>query len=280
MSNEKSKFISHKRPETTWWSFKMDDIWQKLDSTSAGIKTSDAQKRLKQYGLNELPKKESENWFDLFINQLKSLLVIILLIASLISLVLGDTINAGIILLVIIINVIVGFWQEFKTSQALEALQKIVIHKAKIIREGEEKIILTKDLVPGDIVLLSAGDKIPADLRLFKTNNLKINEAVLTGESEPREKKCGLLEKETVLAERINLAFMGTLVAEGNGKGIVIETGANTALGQIASLVSSIKDELTPLQKKLDHFAIFLTKIIISIAFLIFILGLIYGHSL
>jgi len=161
----------------------------------------------------------------------------------------------------------------------LETLQKVIVNYAKVFRSGEEKLIKTLDLVVGDIVILNAGDKVPADLRLFKINNLKINEAILTGESQARKKQTKVLSDETILAELINMAFMGTIVVEGNARGVVVETGSHTAIGKIAELVSKIKTEKTPLQHKLDKFAIFLTKAVLVVAVIIFIAGIFFGHS-
>ncbi len=268
-----------KKPEIKWWALNLREVLDRLSSTEKGLPQDEVEKRQKKYGLNVLPKKEEIKPVDILWSQVKSSLVVVLLIAALVSLILGDLINAGVILLAVIINIMVGFWQEFKTSRALEALQKVVVNFAKVLRDGEEKLIKTQELVPGDIVLLSAGDKVPADLRLFKINDLRVNEAVLTGESEPREKDSKVLAAETVLAERINMAFMGTIVSQGNAQGIVVEIGRNTTLGKIAQLVAGVKEEKTPLQKKLDKFAVFLTRAILAIAGFVFVLGLIFGHS-
>jgi len=268
-----------KKPEIKWWALNLREVLDRLSSTEKGLPQDEVEKRQKKYGLNVLPKKEEIKPVDILWSQVKSSLVVVLLIAALVSLILGDLINAGVILLAVIINIMVGFWQEFKTSRALEALQKVVVNFAKVLRDGEEKLIKTQELVPGDIVLLSAGDKVPADLRLFKINDLRVNEAVLTGESEPREKDSKVLAAETVLAERINMAFMGTIVSQGNAQGIVVEIGKNTTLGKIAQLVAGVKEEKTPLQKKLDKFAVFLTRAILAIAGFVFVLGLIFGHS-
>jgi len=278
---KKQKFhhVEDKKPEDKWWSFKLEEVWEKVDSNEKGLTLRQVKKRRKKHGKNELPKKEKEGMFDILIAQVKSSLVVVLLVAALISLALSDVIDAGIILLAVVINIVVGFWQEMKTSRALEALQKIIVAKAKVLRNGEEKLINTSSLVPGDIILLSAGDKVPADARLFKIHDLKINEAILTGESEPCDKISKPLEDDTVLAERNNMAFMGTLVSQGNAHGIVIATGQKTAIGQIAQLVAGVKEDKTPLQKKLDRFAMFLTKVVLTAAILIFILGIIFGHS-
>ncbi len=271
---------TNRKPEIKWWSFSLEEIWKKLSASNKGLNGDEVIKRQKEYGLNILPQGKEETIRDILYAQLKSSLVIVLLAAAVISLILGDGINASIIFLAVIINIAVGFWQELKTSHTLAALQKAIINQAKVLRDNEEKLIDAKQLVPGDVVFLSAGDKVPADVRLFKINDLEINEAVLTGESEPRQKKNNVLMPETILAERNNLAFMGTFVSQGNALGIVVETGERTAIGRIAQLVSGIESEKTPLQRKLDKFALFLTRAILMIAGLVFILGLFFGHTL
>ena len=267
------------QPETKWWVFNLQTILNKLYSSESGLSENEVEKRRLKFGLNILPRKKQEGLLDILWNQIKSSMVIVLVIAVLISFILGDTINGFVILLAVLINIVVGFSQEFKTSRALEALQKIVVNYTKVLRDGEEKLIETMNLVPGDIVILSAGDKVPADIRLFKVNDLKINEAVLTGESKARNKTNRVLGEKTILAERINMAFMGTIVIQGNARGVVVETGKQTAIGKIAQLVAGIKSVKTPLQKKLDRFAIFLTKVILVVAFMILITGLFLGHS-
>ena len=276
--NQKPK-QSEKQHEVKWWSFNLQETFDRLSSSEKGLTEKQIKNKQEHFGLNLLPQKETDTWLDILLSQTKSAMVLVLFVAAFISLILGDIIDAAVILLAVFINIAVGFWQEIKTSHALRALQKVVVSHAKVIRDGEEKIIDTKELVLGDIVILSAGDKAPADLRLFKTIDLKINEAVLTGESEPRDKQNKVLDEKTILAERINMAFMGTNVVQGSGVGVVVETGINTNVGRIAELVAKVKTQETPLQKKLNKFAIFLTRLILIIAVLIFVLGLIFGHN-
>ena len=185
----KDKTEEKEKPrEVKWWSFNLEETFDRLSSSEKGLEDKQIKSKRAHCGTNELPQKEAEGWMHVLWSQMKSAMVLVLVIAALISLVLGDVIDAGIILLAVLINIIVGFWQEIKTSNALKALQKIVVTQAKIIRNGEERLVDTKDLFPGDVVILSAGDKVPADLRLFKIVDLKINEAILTGESESRNK--------------------------------------------------------------------------------------------
>ncbi|MFH1456638.1 MAG: HAD-IC family P-type ATPase [Patescibacteria group bacterium] len=280
MFNLKSQTNQKEKPyEIKWWSFNLEETFDRLSSSAKGLSEHQIKNKQEHYGLNELPHKESDRWWQIILSQIKSAMVIILVIASFVSFILGDIIDASVILLAVIINVAVGFWQEIKTSNALKALQRVVVTQAKVIRGGEEKVVDTYELVPGDIVVLSAGDKVPADLRLFKAVDLKINEAILTGEADPRNKESKVLDAKTILAERINMAFMGTNVVSGNGVGIVVEIGSATAIGRIAELVASVREDATPLQKKLNSFALFLTKVVLATAFLVLILGLVFRHD-
>lgn len=280
MLKMKEKTEKKEKPrEVKWWSFNLEETFDRLSSSEKGLEKKQIISKREGSGLNQLPHKEAEGWLQILWAQFKSAMVLVLVIAGLISLILGDVIDAGVIMLAVLINIIVGFWQEIKASNALRALQEIVVAHAKVIRNSEEKLINTKNLVRGDVVILSAGDKVPADLRLFKIVDLKINEAILTGESEPRSKQKKVLDEKVVLAERINMVFMGTNVVSGSGMGVVVETGISTAIGRIAELVAGVKEGQTPLQKRLNKFGIFLTRMVLIIAALILVLGLILDHS-
>lgn len=265
--------------EVKWWSFNLEETFDRLSSSEKGITEILVKKKQEKFGRNILPRKETRGLKEMALEQLKSSMILVLIGAVLISLILGDQLDAAVIALALIINIIFSFWQEYKTSRALLSLQKIVLNKSRVLRNGAEVLINSQELVPGDVVFLAAGDRVPADLRLSKTNNLKIDEAALTGESEVRQKHTRALKDNIILAERENMAFMGTLVAEGSGVGIVINTGLKTEIGKIAELVSTTQEDKTPLQIKLNALAFFLTKIILVVAVFIFILGLFSGHS-
>lgn len=215
----------------------------------------------------------------LFIRQFKSSLVYILLTAAAISLIMGDITDAGFIFLAVLINVVVGFYQENKAQKALESLQKVVVDFAQVLRDGQKQKKETRTLVPGDLVFLEVGDKVPADLRILQVTSLKINEAPLTGESIPVEKNDLVLSGDLILADRTNMAFMGTQVTEGKGFGVVVGTGAQTYIGHIANLVNKGDEIITPLQHKLNAFSKKISFIILLICLFILALGLFEGQG-
>lgn len=217
-----------------------------------GLSREEAGKRQKEYGENRLEDQKKKNGVMMFLEQLKDPLIYILMVAIAISLFLGEAGDAAIIAAVILLNAVVGVVQEGKARRAIEALQQLASPKALVRREGREYEIPGRDLVPGDIVILEAGRQVPADLRLFCTVNLKIEESALTGESVPVEKETIVLsEKGQGLGDRTNMAYMSTVVTYGRGEGIVVATGMDTEIGRIADMIESGKGEITPLQKRL-----------------------------
>ncbi len=265
--------------EVKWWSFNLEETFDRLSSSEEGMTEILVKKKQEKFGRNILPHKEKRGPKEMLLEQFKSSMILVLLAAVFISLILGDTLDATVIALALIINIIFSFWQEYKASHALLSLQKIVLNKSRVLRHGVEVLINNEELVPGDVVVLAAGDRVPADVRIFKINNLKIVEAALNGESEARKKQAHVLKDNIILAERENMAFMGTLVAEGSGVGVVVNTGLKTEIGKIAELVFATKEEKTPLQIRLNNLALFLTKVILAVVVFIFILGLFSGHS-
>jgi len=261
-----------------WHTLSRAKIIQELKTSTKGLEKGEVKKRLEKYGLNILAKDYKFSFALVFFNQFKSALVYILVIAGFISLAFGKYIDAIVIFVAVFLNVIVGFIQEYKANKSLEKLNKVIKQETLVLRDGQEIVLEAQYLVPGDIVILKAGDRIPADLRLLISNNLEVNEASLTGESWPVKKKVEVLKKGVILAERNNLLFMSTLIVEGRGEGVVVETGLKTEIGKITTLLKEIRDEKTPLQKKLDKFAQNITKIVIFASSLIFVLGLIQNH--
>ncbi|MCH7492483.1 HAD-IC family P-type ATPase [Patescibacteria group bacterium] len=247
---------------------------------AAGLSSAEAAKRLKKYGLNELPREKSFSAVLLFLSQFKSTLIYILLVAVAISFFLNDIVNAWVILAAVGMNVIVGFIQEWRAQKSLEKLREVVTQYASIRRDGHEVEKEVKDIVPGDIVMLRAGNKIPADIRLLETNDLQVNEASLTGESAPVNKIISTLPSAVILAEQRNMTFMGTTVVRGSGEGVVVYTGESTQLGSIAQLIATTKEEKTPLQKKLSSFAKKLSIIILGVSAIIFLIGAVLGYDL
>ena len=240
-----------------------------------GLSEAEAQDRLRKFGPNELMERPRPGFFTLLWDQFNNYLVIILIIAALVSLALGEYVDSVAIMFIVVLNAVVGVIQESKAEQALAALKKMSAPNAQVIRDGHQVTIPGREIVGGDIVLLEAGNYVPADLRLIESVNLKIEEASLTGESVPVEKNAGVvLDKEIPLGDRKNTAFMGTLISYGRGKGLVTGTGMNTQIGLIAEMLQSFEAEDTPLQKKLEHLGKVLGTACLAICALVFIYGL------
>jgi len=243
-----------------------------------GLSSLEVKKRLDEIGFNQLEEKKGYTLWDMFLGQFKDVLVLILLISTLVSFILGEVSDAIVIAIILILNATLGVAQEYKAEKSLAALKKLTTPNALVIRNGKQARIKTTQLVPGDIVLLESGDHIPADLRLTMVTNLKIQEAILTGESVPVEKKSDLIEKENVsLGDQNNLAFMGTAVISGRGRGIVVATGMKTEMGQIARMLEEQKQEDTPLQKKLNQVGKKLGLIILIVVGFVILLGYLRG---
>ena len=267
------------KTKIVWHNLAIEEVFKNLQSKAKGLDSREVEKRQGENGLNILAQAEKFSAWRLFFSQFKSALVYVLLVAALISLFFKEFVDANVIFAAVFLNVIIGFWQEKKANQSLEKLNKVVKQEAIVLRNGKELKIEVKFLVPGDIVILQAGDRVPADGRLLEMSQFTVNEANLTGESWPRKKSLTSLEKGTVLAERDNMVFMSTLVVEGRAKMIVTSIGLETEIGEITSLLKATEDEKTPLQKNLDQFAQNISKIIVFIAVLVFVLGLIQGQG-
>lgn len=244
-----------------------------------GLTEKEVQERLKKYGFNKLPEKKRLSALRIFLNQFKSPLVYILIIAAFICLALKEFIDMGIIWGAVLINSLVGFFQENKAEKTFEHLKKMVHYNARVIRDGKEKIIDNSQLVPGDIIILEAGDIVPADARLISVHNFQTKEAALTGESIPSAKIVDILKEGASLADRENMAYFGTNVVHGRAMAIVVATGLRTEIGQIAKMLKKTPDEMTPLQKKIGHLAKILGIIIASLSALLFVVGILMGRS-
>lgn len=254
----------------------VDSIINSFDTNiESGLKENQVEQYLNKYGKNVLTGKKDTTILKMFISQFKDFLVLILIFASIVSIIMGETLEGVIILAIVILNAVLGVYQENKASNALKALKEMANPLSKVLRNGEIKQIQSELIVPGDIVIIEAGDYIPADLRLFETVNLKIDESALTGESVPVEKDSEIiLNKDEELGERINCAYMSTVVTYGRGKGIAVNTGMNTQMGNIANMLVSDENEKTPLQKKLDKFGKILGVVCIIVCAIIFAIGL------
>jgi len=260
--------------EIFWHNLSIEEITKLLKTNlEEGLSEDEVKKRQKEFGKNLLPEEKPFSKLKIFLGQFKSPLIYILLIAGIITLILAEYTDAIVIFAAVFLNAIVGFIQENKASQTLKALKKAVKQEAEVLR-GNLRIIDSTELVPGDIIVLNSGDKVPADGRIFESRNLKINEAVLTGEWVPAEKNTRTLQTETPLADRDNMVYMGTIVEDGKGKAIVTATGVNTEVGKVAMMVRETEEEKTPYQKKLANFSKTIGIIIGVICFLIFIEGM------
>ena len=266
--------------KTNFHSLNISEALKNLESSKSGLTTKEAEKRLKKYGPNEFSKEKKFSTLKLLISQFKDPLIYILIIAFAISLATGHLTDASVIFVVIIISTVVSFIQEYKANEALSKLKSLIEFKAKVIRNGKEHVILQTEVVPGDIIILNQGDKIPADSRIIEYKNLEINEAPLTGESLPIEKTSDPFNIGTSLAERKNMVYLGTVVVRGTGKALVVATGKHTEIGNIAKLVGETAEVKTPLQKQLLKFSQLIGIFLVILNLLIFTFGIITGKPL
>jgi Ca2+-transporting ATPase len=265
----------------TWHSVSADEALVKLETArSVGLSAVEVEKRLTQYGPNQLTEKPRRTFLRLVFDQLKSFVIILLIVASLISAFLGEWIDAGAIILIVVLNAVMGVIQESRAEEALAALKKMAAPEAHVLRDGKRLSVPAANLVPGDIVLLEAGNFVPADLRLVEAVNLRAEEAALTGESVPVQKNAQLvLDSGASLGDRRNTTFMGTVIAYGRGTGVVTSTGMHTQLGMIATMLQSVVEEETPLQKRLDQLGKTLGWAALAICGVIFLAGLLQGGN-
>ncbi|WP_281184505.1 HAD-IC family P-type ATPase [Trichlorobacter lovleyi] len=263
-----------------WYQQEHQQTLDTLQSTETGLSSLEAQNRLAQYGLNKLADEEKISRLQILLHQFKSPLIYILLIAALVTLLLKEYIDSGVILAVVLLNAVIGYLQEFKAEESVRALKNLLVAKARVIRDGHEQEIPGTDLVPGDIVLLASGSRVPADLRLLHDIELRIDEAMLTGESLPADKTTAVLA-ETGLppADQTNMAFMGTAVVNGRARGVVVATGARTILGTVAGEVRSIGQLKAPIQHKIEQFAHTIGLLVLGAAGLLFMIGLLLGET-
>ncbi len=257
----------------------LDEVFKELKSSSEGISIDAAKDRLGQYGKNEIKREKKDHPVVLFLKNFASPLVYVLLIATVFSLVLGEYVDAAIIGVAIFLDVIIGFVQEYKSSNALSALFDKTILETTVIRGGKKHLINAAKLVPGDIVVLKSGDKVPADGRIISSKNCEVSEALLTGESTPRKKHAEVINEDKVLAERDNMLYMGSSIASGRVTAVVTATGEEMEIGKISESIHESKEEKTHIQKELDRLAKFLAILFSVIIIIIFIIGLFRGHT-
>ncbi len=245
-----------------------------------GLQNEAVNSLLEKYGLNQLEQKQTISPISLFLNQFKDFMVLVLLAATMISGLLGEYTDAITIIAIVVMNAILGFVQEFKAEKSLQALKDMAAPHARVIRNGEIESIPAVEVVPGDIVLLESGDRVPADIRLFETHALYIEESALTGESVPVSKQDEVIPYEDIpLGDQKNMAFMGTLITRGTGTGIIVETGMNTEMGKIADLIQSTEEVETPLQRRLEQLGKILIVISLILTALVVVTGIWHGHN-
>ena len=265
--------------KVTWHALSGKEVLEKLGSgLEKGLSNDEAAKRLERFGLNQLKEGKKTTFLQMIIEQLSSFVVIMLIVASIISIFLGETIDAVAIITIVVLNTVMGVVQDSRAQKELEALKKMASPEAMVLRGGHRVSVPARELVPGDIVFLETGNFVPADMRLLEAVNLRIDEAALTGESVPVEKNEGsVFDADASLGDRKNTAFSGTVVTYGRGKGVVVSTGMFTQLGLIATMLQSVEEEETPLQRRLDQLGKTLGYACLVISALVFVSGLIEG---
>lgn len=263
-----------------------EEVLQELETSEKGLSAAEAKRRLERDGKNELKSGKKRGFFRRFFSQFCDVLIIILIASALISVIAAiiekdpsEYIDAGIILFVIFVNAIIGTIQEGNANNAMERLRSITKPRAKVMRGGKVIKVRTEDIVVGDIVVIEAGDCIPADLRIYESAALRIEESALTGESLAVEKHDKIIEEQSSIGDRVNMAYMGTTAVNGRGKGIVVATAMNTEIGKIATMLSNTKSEDTPLTKKIKKTSIYISLIVFIVSLFILIMGVASGDS-
>ncbi len=264
--------------EQTWYEQPVDVALRILKTTETGLSEKDAQKRLETFGYNRLPEPPKKNKLLRFLLQFHNILIYVLLGAALITGLLQHLTDTFVILAVVVINALIGFIQEGKAEEALDAIRKLLFTRASVLRNSERRSVAGEMLVPGDVVLLEAGDKVPADLRLLKTHGLTVQESILTGESVPVEKNVKPVMKNAALGDHSCMAYSGTLVTNGQGTGVVVETGKSTQIGRISGLLSQVTLLTTPLVAQMALFAKWLTVLILVMAAILLAYGYFVQH--
>ena len=265
-------------PAPPWHERSPEAALAELNATPAGLTESEARARLARYGPNRLPEPPRRGAWSRFLLQFHNILIYVLLGSAVITALLAHAVDTVVILAVVIANAIIGFLQEGKAETAMDAIRQMLALRASVLRAGERHSVDGGRLVPGDVVLLEAGDKVPADLRLLQTHGLQIQEAILTGESVPVDKRIDPVAGDAALGDRSCMAFSGTLVTSGQGRGVVVATGGATEIGRISGMLAEVQTLATPLVKQMDAFARWLTILILLVAALLLVFGYFVGH--
>ena len=264
-----------------WHQLDIKEVFERLNTANEGLSDAEVKERLSKYGLNKFIEEQKISRLKIFLHQFASPLIYILIIAAVVTFLLGEYTDTGVIFAVVFLNAVIGYFQEYKAEQSVRALKKMIVPRARVLRDGKEQEINSEALVPGDIVLLASGVRVPADLRLFQTLELRIEEAMLTGESVPAEKTTAFLPEENLTpGDQTNMAFMGTIVVHGRARGIVVATGARTTLGRIAQDVRDVGLVKAPIQDKINDFARNIGILVVAASAVVFLVGILMGESL
>jgi len=263
-----------------WHAMEISEVKEELATTDTGLNRDEAFKRLQQYGPNELQKEKGTSTIKIFAEQFKDILIIILLVATGLSIFRGEIADAVIIIAIVLATAILGFVEEFRSEKALEALKKMTAPTATVLRDGKEVKIKADEVVPGDIILLYAGDKVPADSRVVEAFNLKADESSLTGESLPVRKATAVVAEETPVSDRQNMVFTGTIIVYGRGKAVATSTGMGTEFGKIAKMVQVTKEKETPLESRIASVGKWIGLLCVAVCLTVAIVGIAQGRDI
>ncbi len=271
--------IADRSEITAWHAIPADEALRiQASDTRSGLAADDASRRLERHGRNRLPEGSKKGPLRRFLSQLNNILLYVLLAAGFVKLMVGLWLDAAIILGVVLINALLGFIQEGKAEKALDAIRNMLSGEARTLRDGQTRIVPSEDLVPGDIVFLESGDKVPADLRLVDVKNLRTEEAALTGESVPTDKTTATVSEKATVGDREGMAFSGTLVTSGRGTGVVVATGTGTELGRINQMIARVSAIETPLLRQIKEFGYAITAVIAAVSAIVFLFGRFVRH--
>ena len=266
--------------DVLWFSLAKEKCFELLKVESDGLLDYEAGERLKKYGVNKLKENKHKSVLSILFEQFNNFLIYILIFAAVISFALDEVVDGTVIMIILVLIGVIGFFQEYRAEKAIEALKKMASLRSKVIRNGNLVLIDAEKIVPGDILMIETGDKVPADARIIENYNLATHEATLTGESLPVKKEDEILSDTTVIGDRINMVFSGAIVTAGRAKVLVVKTGMNSELGKIARLIQSTKEEPSPLQKKLGRMGKYIGGIVILISLVVLLGGVLKGIAL
>jgi Ca2+-transporting ATPase len=266
--------------EIRWCALEIEEALKTIGSSKEGLSEGEAGERLTKYGSNEIKREKGTPPWKIFVGQFKNILIMLLLGATAFSILIGEVLDAVVILAIVIASAGLGFVQEYRSEKAVQLLKKLAAPLATIVREGKERIVLSREIVPGDVVALRAGDRVPADVRLLEAFNLKVDEASLTGESIPVDKEVCVLPADRIINDRTNMAFSGTVVTYGRGLGVTVATGMSTEFGKIAESVQAEKKTETSLERRMNAIGKWLTLFALVVCAIVVVLGLLRGIPL